>query len=314
MKTYFIVNPYSGKGSALKEITEKLKGCELPYEIYTTTGKGDATGFVKKICSANPDEALRFCACGGDGTLNEVVNGAVHFDNAEVTCYPCGSGNDYVKYYGGKEVFMDVKELMTAPAKAIDLIKVGDRYSINVVNFGFDTEVCVTMEKVKSKALIGGKNAYTTGVVKAVLTAMKTKGNVYADGELLNEKNRFLLCTVANGKYIGGRFCCAPRSLNDDGLLEVCLAKKISRLTFIKLVGVYEKGKHLDDKRFSDILQYRRCKKVEIKAEKGFAITLDGEVIPGEEFICEIAPKKLKFAVPPLKSEIKNNEKEMALV
>ncbi|MBP3923386.1 MAG: YegS/Rv2252/BmrU family lipid kinase [Ruminiclostridium sp.] len=314
MKTYFIVNPASGKKNSLAEITEKLKGCELPYEIYSTKGKGDATEFVKKICSSNPDEPIRFCACGGDGTLNEVVNGAVHSDNAEVACYPCGSGNDYVKYYGGKDRFMDIKSLMTAPAKAIDLIKVGDRYSINVVNFGFDTEVCVTMEKVKSKPVIGGGNAYTTGVVKALLTAMKTKGNVYADGELLNEKNRFLLCTVANGKYIGGRFCCAPRSLNDDGLLEVCLAKKISRLTFIKLVGVYEKGKHLDDKRFSDILQYRRCKKVEIKAEKGFAITLDGEVIPGEEFICEIAPKKLKFAVPPLKSEIKNNEKEMALV
>lgn len=314
MKTYFIVNPASGKENSLVEITEKLKNCDLPYEIYTTKCKNDATEFVKRICTENPDVTSRFCACGGDGTLNEVVNGAVHFDNAEVTCYPCGSGNDYVKYYGGKDRFMDVKELMTAPSETIDLIKVGDRYSINVVNFGFDTEVCVTMEKVKSKALIGGKNAYTTGVVKALLTAMKTKGNVYADGELLNEKNRFLLCTVANGKYIGGRFCCAPRSLNDDGLLEVCLAKKISRLTFIKLVGVYEKGAHLDDKRFSDILQYRRCKKVEIKAEKGFAITLDGEVIPGEEFTAEIAHKKLKFAVPPLKSEIKNNEKEMALV
>ena len=232
MKTYFIVNPHSGKGNALAEITEKLKGCKLPFEIYKTTDRNDATEFVKKICTDNPDEIFRFCACGGDGTLNEVINGAVHFENAEVTCYPCGSGNDYVKYYGGKDRFMDVEELMTAPAKAIDLIKVGDRYSINVVNFGFDTEVCVTMEKVKSKALIGGRNAYTTGVVKAVLTAMKTKGNVYADGELLNEKNRFLLCTVANGKYIGGRFCCAPRSLNDDGLLEVCLAKKISRFTF----------------------------------------------------------------------------------
>jgi diacylglycerol kinase family enzyme len=170
------------------------------------------------------------------------------------------------------------------------------------------------MEKVKKKPIIGGKNAYNTGVVKSVLTAMKTKGDVYADGELLNDKNCFLLCTIANGKYIGGKFCCAPRSVNDDGLMEVCLARKISRFTFIKLVGVYEKGEHLDDKRFSDILQYRRCKKVEIKAEKGFAITIDGEVVDGEQFTIEIAPKKLKFAAPPLKSEVKAEKQELVTV
>ena len=314
MKTYFIVNPASGKSNSLNEITEKLADCELEYEIYTTKCKNDATEFIKKICSENPDKQFRFCACGGDGTLNEVVNGAVHFDNAEVTCYPCGSGNDYVKYYGGKERFMDIKSLITAPAEPIDLVKVGDRYSINVVNFGFDTEVCRTMEKVKTKPVIGGGNAYITGVVKSVLTAMKTNGEVYGDGELLNDKNRFLLCTIANGKYVGGQFCCAPRSVNDDGLMEVCLVKKISRFTFIQLVGAYEKGKHLDDKRFKKYIEYRRCKKVEVKSGEGFAITLDGEVIDGNEFTCEIAHKKLCFAIPPLNSEIAEDEKELAAV
>ena len=300
MKHIFIYNPMAGKDStaAIAALKEKMKEYDgkLDYEFYDTKAAGDATVYVRKRCEETQEE-LRFYACGGDGTANEVLHGLVGCPNASMTCYPCGSGNDYVKYYGGAAKFLDIDALIAGTEKAVDIMKVDDRYALNVINFGFDTVVAETMIKVKHKKIIGGKHAYTTGIVKALLTAMKTKGEVFVDGEKLNE-GKMLLCTVANGKYVGGSFCCAPRSVNDDGLLEVCLFKPISRFTFIKVVGVYEKGQHLDDPRFAKHIVYRRGKSVRVSAPEGFAFSLDGEIVRKNEFTIEICPGALRFVVP----------------
>lgn len=303
MKHYFIVNPAAGQTDSFKILTEKLKTIAADFEIYSTKEKGDCIRFIKERCEEFSYERLRFYACGGDGTINEVINGAFGYENVEVSCYPCGSGNDFIKYYGEKERFLDVEELINASAAPIDLIKVGERLSVNVVNFGFDTYACKTMNEIKKKPVIGGSNAYYSGVIKALLFAMKSKAKVYADGELLNEGGEFLLCSAANGKYYGGSFCCAPRSDNTDGLMEVCLIKLISRLRFLTLVKAYEKGEHLDNRRFGDILVYRRAKKLEINASDSFTITLDGEIIEGKDFTCEIIPKGINFAVPTFKAK-----------
>jgi len=302
MKIYFIVNPASGQGKAYRTIEKKLEDVSFEYEIYLTTGSLDATRFVKEKCEEYKDETLRFIACGGDGTLNEVANGAVGYENAEVSCCPCGSGNDFVKYYGA-ENFTDVEALATAPAYPIDLIKIADTYSINVVHFGFDTCVLKTMLKVKRMKIIGGKNAYNTGVVTAVLTAMKNKAHLHADGELLNEDGTFLLCTAANCSHIGGKFFCAPKARNNDGFIDVCVVKPISRFRLMNLINAYEKGEHLDDPRFKPLIKYRRCKKFEVTAPEGFSISIDGELREINKFTCEIVPGAIKFAAPGYKPD-----------
>lgn len=303
MKLYFIVNPMSGQGKAYRTIEKMLEGASFEYEIYLTAAPLDATRFVKEKCEEFSGETVRFIACGGDGTLNEVANGAVGYDNAEVGCCPCGSGNDFVKYYGGADLFMDVNILAEASAQKIDLIKVGNKYSINVVHFGFDTCVLRTMLKVKRMKLIGGKNAYNTGVVTAVLTGMKNKGKLYADGELLNSDGNFLLCTAANCSHVGGKFFCAPKSKNNDGYIDVCMVKPISRFRLINLINSYEKGTHLDDPRFEPIVTYRRCKTFSVEAPDGFCISIDGELTPFNKFTCEIVPAAINFVVPAVKSE-----------
>ena len=140
----------------------------LQYEFYPTKAAKDATAYVRARCEAEPQEQLRFYACGGDGTANEVLHGLIGFANASMTCFPCGSGNDYVKYYGGAERFRDIDALLAGEEKLVDIMRVNDRYSINVTNFGFDTVVAQTMHNVRHKKVIGGKNAYTTGIVKAL--------------------------------------------------------------------------------------------------------------------------------------------------
>ncbi len=302
MQNCFIINTKAGRSSKLKRLAEGLRSTSADFKIYRTKGPGDATRFIRKYCSEHPDEKIRFYACGGDGTLNEVVNGVVGFPNAEISAYPCGSGNDFVKYYGAGR-FMDIERLIKAEAHPVDLIKTGDRYSINVVNCGFDTYACKTMNQIKKKPIIGGKNAYYCGVAKSVVAAMKTEALVYADDELLNEDGSMLLCSIANGRYYGGSFMCAPLAENDDGLLEVCLVKPLSRVKFATMVKAYENGEHLSDPRFAEYVVYRRCKKVQLQGSEGFAVTIDGELVEGTEFTCEIIKGGIKFAAPDYKPE-----------
>ena len=152
MKHIFIYNPMAGKDNraAIAALQEKIKADypELDVEFYPTKAPKDATAYVKACCEASPDTKMRFYACGGDGTANEVLHGIVGYANASMTCYPCGSGNDYVKYYGGAERFLNIDTLLFAEEKEVDVMRVGDRYSLNVANFGFDTVVAKTMTEV----------------------------------------------------------------------------------------------------------------------------------------------------------------------
>ena len=108
MKHIFIVNPKSGKKDSTEYISAFLQENhkDLNFEIYNTKGIKDATQYVKNICE-NTQEEITFYACGGDGTLNEVVNGAYGYENKYITVYPCGSGNDFVKVFGKTNHFKD---------------------------------------------------------------------------------------------------------------------------------------------------------------------------------------------------------------
>ncbi len=300
MKYIFIVNPHAGETdnaavirSAIAALPEK-DDCE----IYVTKAPQDATAYVRNWCAAHPGEEARFIACGGDGTINEVFSGAANQPNVSVSCYPCGSGNDFVKAFGGADKFKDIPALLRASTQPLDLLKVGDRWANNVVNFGFDTTVAITINKEREKTGHGNKSAYTKGVVKALLTAMKNDFTVTADGEVLNPAGKALLCTVANGQYVGGSFRCAPKAQTDDGMIDVCLVKPISRLRFVKILTPYTNGEHLDREDMKDIVVYRRCKKVEVDAPAGFAYSLDGEIIYESHFTIEIVPAALQLAVP----------------
>ena len=300
MRHVFIVNPSSGKVNAEESIRTAIAQAGIENaEIYLTKCGGDATRYIRdELGEQSKDEKIRVYACGGDGTINEAVNGAVGFENISVYPYPVGSGNDFVKYYGDAAKFLDLKNAETAVDVKADLMKTDAGYAVNVINFGFDTDVCRTMINVKKKAIIGGKRAYTTGVVHALFTAMKNKCTVWVDGEKLNESGKMLLCTVACGHYVGGQFKCAPRSDNTDGLLDVCLVDPISRFKFVKLLPVYTEGGHLDDPRFADIMHYRRGKHVKIEAEEGFAYCLDGEIIECREFEIDVVEGGVNITVP----------------
>ena len=304
MKHIFVVNPIAGAKNSTEEIREKLSEyTDYDITVYETEDAKAATEYIRDYCKTHTDEPVRFYACGGDGTINEVADGIYGFSHASMSCYPCGSGNDYVRYYGGKKRFLDLKALMDAPDEEVDLMRIGDRVSVNVVNFGFDTVVARTMNRVRRKRIIGGKNSYPTGIVYALFKGMKTKCTVTADGEVLNPSGVILLCTVAHGQYVGSGFRCAPRSDNKDGMIEVCLVKPVSRLRFLSLIAAYRKGTHLDDPRFEKFVTYKQVKSLHIEAEEGFGLTIDGELADGSSFDVEVLPRAVRFAVPGLNEQ-----------
>lgn len=297
MKHIFILNPMAGSGKKLEETRKKIEQSGLDYTVYETKAPKDATSFVRDFCAAHPTEELRFYACGGDGTVNEVAAGTVGFENASLSACPIGSGNDFVKYYGGADNFADPVRLASAPARPVDILSVNDDYAVNVLNFGFDASVAATMQKVKRMPLLGGKHAYTTGIVHSLFHAMKTRAKLVGDGKLLFD-GEFLLCTVSNGAYVGGAFHCAPRAENDDGYMEFCLIRPVSIPRFLSILDPYKQGLHLQDPRFSDILIYCRVKTLEVTFDKPQPICLDGENRVVTAFTATCLPGAVRFAAP----------------
>lgn len=295
MRHFFIVNPHSGPQDATESIRGVLAG-RADCQVYVTSGPMDAARYVREQCQAG-NESLRFYACGGDGTLNEVINGAVGCANAAVGCYPCGSGNDFVKYFGGKKHFLDIPTLLSAPEVPIDLIRVNDRYAVNVVNIGFEALAAARMVNFRRFPLFSGPRSYYPAVVSTLIDGMKHTFRVTADGETLAD-GKILLCTFANGEYVGGSFRCAPRAAVNDGWLELCMVRPLSRLKFAKMIGLYQRGEHLDSPMIQPYITYRRAKKVEIVSPRETMICLDGEIIKGSRFTVENAPGALRFILP----------------
>ena len=297
MKHIFIYNPAAGQGKA-RAVLETTVAQHENCEFYVTQGPQNATAYIESRIAAAPDEPLCFVACGGDGTINEVASGVAGHENACFTIYPCGSGNDFVKVFGGPSRFLDMDALLAAEPAPIDILKVDDRWCINVFSFGFDTGVLKTMNRVKRKPLMGGKRAYYVGIVDALMKSMKTGCAISVDGEPFFDGD-ILLCTFANGQYVGGSFKCAPRAAVDDGLIEVCLVKPISRLSFVQLIGSYTNGTHLEDPRMKDIVQYTRTRSITVESPKGLLpVSLDGEVIERKRFTVEVVPGGVNFALP----------------
>ncbi len=298
MKYFFIINPSSGsnknKDHLLDEITElKKQGYDVLYH-FTKPEINSTRDYIKDYLTLHKDnEEIRFIACGGDGTICEVANGIVGFENASMTAYPCGTGNDFVKSVGGIEKYQNVKNLINAKNTKIDLIKINDFYSINVANFGFDADVAKHSLDFKGKV----KNPYTAAIFKSLFTSTSNDIKVEVDGELINNGKKMLLGNLANAGYEGGKYFCAPNYAIDDGLIEFFYVKKISIFKLVSLVKCFEKGKHLTNPKLKNIICYKRAKKVKVYSNKDFTLCFDGELITGKEFTVEICPKLINFAI-----------------
>lgn len=288
MKIIQIINPKAGHGHA---VDVKLSKEEIIR--YTTAGVRDAENAVIKFCSEYDGE-IHFIVCGGDGTINEVVNGIMSAgaaDRAYFSVAPTGSGNDFVKNFKNE-----------GKKHRIDLIKYNGRYAVNMINIGFDCSVVEKTLLYKNKKLISGSMAYMLGVGNVLLHKLGQKMCITVTDE--NDKvaeynDEFLLCPVANGSFCGGGFNALPLAEIDDGILDMLIVSKISRSKFIALVGDYRNGTYIDHEtkqinpKFKDVIKYIRCKKLSVSGID--SICIDGELENVDHVDIEVVPNAITY-------------------
>jgi len=289
LESILIINGAAGQGNA-----EKLSQ-NVSYDIvYRTKCAGDAESFVYNTLCNDPNK--HFIVCGGDGTLNEAVNGIMRAnagDTAVLSLVPAGTGNDFIRNFS-----------CDGKTYKIDVIKYNDRYAINMLNMGFDCKAAKKTGYYKKFPLISGTLAYITALIDVLAHKLGEHFTItYIDenGNANTLDDDFLLCAVGNGAFCGGGFKAAPHADLSDGLLDLMAVKKIGRARFISLVGKYHDGKHIDElndfpaKGCGDIIYYKKCREINIGGLTD--ICADGEIFSCTEARISLMEKAINFAI-----------------
>ena len=297
---HFILNPKSGASKKRDKLEAAIKqACvrrQLSYHIYYTTCQGDATEYVRSMIRIS-GEPQRFICVGGDGTISEIVNSAPSTPNVEFGVIPYGSGNDFVRNFTSTKLFSDIEAQIDGVAEPFDLIKCNDYYCVNMVNIGFDCSVVKEADKLKKHKLVTPGLSYILGVVVVLFKKFGTKMKlIFDDGEILEKE--FTLTAIGNGKFCGGGFMASPLAQLDDGLLDVCAIDKVSRLTFIKLVGSYKAGTYLENKSAMKVIRHRRVPHFKMEFEAPIPICIDGEIKGAKTIDFSVVRNAFNFVIP----------------
>lgn len=311
MKTthLFILNPVAGIHSCVDKLREEISGLDFGSDeviVKVTEYKGHTTEIAKTFSRENEEKAseddgvtLRIYSCGGDGTLNDVINGVAGCVHCAVCPVPVGSGNDFIKVFDDikAEDFLCLEKCIRGKIIPVDGMKVKDRYSINIISTGLDAVTGKRQGTFKKLPLVSGPFAYKIALGTAFLTSMKNKTSFVVDGEKLDIGSDYItLAVIGNGRWYGGGFKAAPHADINDGLIDLVALKSVSRVTFLKKVGIFQKGEHNEDN--LPFMTYRRCRRIEIIAPKPVPVQFDGEVFNLENPVIEMVPSAFKIILP----------------
>lgn len=298
MKHIFIINLTAGKYDSrqrIYEMADHLRTAHgLDVQCILTKKQGHATEIAQKLCQTG--ESLRFYACGGDGTVNEVANGIIGYDNAAMSVIPVGTGNDFLKNFGGDmDKFRDAENLWDGPQFPMDAIDVNGRVALTIACSGIDARVARDVHKYSESPILDGKSSYIASLlVNFLFKGIGSHWTVELDGETIEDD--FSLVSVCNGRYYGGGFMPVAEARMDDGVLNTLVVKKVSRGAFIKFVGPYSKGQYY---KFPHVARCVAPKVVRIRSEKPDIVTcLDGECITSDDVTIRLSDKRLNFFGP----------------
>lgn len=306
MKTIFIINPKAGNKrtkcliDCIKRTIEKI---DADASIYYTKAPRDAFSFVKNYCETFG--AARFIACGGDGTLSDVVNACVSTEKAEVGVIPIGTGNDFCRNFPHAP-FENIEAQIISDTVPCDIIKytsyiedeIKTGYAVNMVNIGFDCSVADLTNTIKRASFLSGSFSYFVSILICFINKRGARVKIVADGiEICNEN--ILLNSIANGCYCGGGIKSNPLAFVNDGFLNYNIVKDISRLKFISLLPGYMKGTIVNKKGIENIFSSEKCLKlVVIPKDVGFKIGVDGEIMDAGKTEFEIIHNAINFVLP----------------
>ena len=282
----FIVNPSAGKGRGKRYIVplqKALHSLAIPNSnIFITQYPGHATEIVN---SKNFAESSIFCI-GGDGTLNEIINGVKQGFNSPIGIIPVGSGNDFARAIGNlSNDFNLEKYILSTRSIKCDIgqvvvrrnneIKLNKKF-ISSLGIGFDAFVA---SKICSIQVLSGLPLYISSVILSLFSYKAPKCSVISEELALNFTDKVFLFAIGNTETAGGGFKLNPDAKIDDGYLNLCMARNISKTTLLQVLPKAITGTHIFDSRVESykfkLLKY-------LTTEKVF-LHVDGEVIELEE-------------------------------
>lgn len=301
-----IINPASSSGKGL-EVWERIKTIldnkEAKYEAHIMEAPGEATKITRKLTSTfgkcNQDEVAatevdipknnepHLLVIGGDGTLNEVLNGIEDFEHTRFSCVQTGSGNDFARNVKlEKNIEKAISHLLTQPEEIqLDYGEVTTDYNggSNSKRFliscgvGYDADICEEVSRSRLKKLLNkvhlGKLVYVIIGVKQIFSKKTTRAKLYLDdGEMIKLPRMFFVVGM-NHMYEGGGVPFCPSADPTDGMLDVCLVKGLPKYKLLMAVVMVYFKKHL---RFKGITNHR-CKRMRLVTERPQWIHMDGE-------------------------------------
>ncbi len=293
MRKIHILNPAAGVAKAHLFIPKGI-------EVYETKGPHDLERFIRETCISDPE--VSFTVYGGDGTISEAVNGIMSagpeaMEKAVLSVVPKGSGNDFVRNFAKGEKFFG----------KVDVLKCNDRYGINSINIGFDCDVIVETDKVKKNFLTAGSFGYIVGVLRVLMRELGKEFEISItdkNGQVQEFKGEYLMTALGNGKYCGGGFKFAPTATLCDGYFDAMVVNKMSKPTFLKLVGDYRSGKHVDadtcevQEKYKKLMSYFQCREMTVRNIS--RVGIDGEVIYTDKAEISIIPSAINIQMPAL--------------
>ncbi len=267
----FIVNPAAGSGfalTAMQKLETVLREKNIEYRIYRTERPGHGTEIASELSSDK--DVLAVVSVGGDGTAGEVAAGLTG-TGKPMGIIPAGTGNDFIKSVNipnDPDKAMEI--LLTGKQDRIDTGVVNDHFFLNVCGTGFDVTVLDYAEVEKKKHR--GLTPYLLGLIKAIFHYRSVRLNMIADGE--KEEGQFLICSVANGRFIGGGIPICPKADIGDGLLDLVLIRDVHRWQ----IPFYLPGLMLSRDLKFRITRHRRVSEVIVEG-KELRINIDGDII-----------------------------------
>jgi diacylglycerol kinase (ATP) len=310
-KTLIILNPIAGHGNgekAWKQVQAALREGGLEFELACTTAPRAA---VKIAEDAQRSGYETLISVGGDGTVNEIVNGMMRASRGEATgtlgIISAGSGNDFVKSFApqlGRQPTgtradwrIGVQQILTGKTRVVDVGRViadhpapqfdTTHYFANSMDTGFGANAAMRAHDFR---LLQGTAMYLAAVLKTLVKYSVPRVKIELDNARIEQLSTMI--AVANGRCIGGGFWVAPQARNDDGLFDVMIAEGLGRLGILSLLPKVMQGTHIYDPR----VKYVKSSRVVIESSDPLVIESDGEIpfIGAQRAEIEILPKRLR--------------------
>ena len=299
MSTAFLVNPASGNGSTGKrwpELARRASALGLEGETFFSERPGHLIELARDAVAGG---ATLVIAVGGDGTLNEVVNGVAGRD-VDLATIPLGTGMDFGRTYEIPTKFDDaVRVALAGDVRTIDAGRVtyrtwagetAERYFANVSSVGMSGAVAQRANGMSK--MLGGRVTFFYALTRVFLEWQNTEVTVQLDDA--ERRGRMHDVIVANGVWHGGGMKLAPDAVPDDGQFDVVLIGDVSKADFLTTAPKIYKGRHVHHPK----VEVLRSKRVEVDAPVQLPIELEGEQVGTTPATFEIAPGALRVRVP----------------